>query len=110
MDVFHYTNDDLGKYLRHNEYDTIGLGFMAARFRDTVLPLCKTINKNKGNSKLILGGHCPSAIPEYILETTGADCIVTGESENIANDVFANPEKGEIYHGKPIPFTSPVLW
>lgn len=101
MDIYHQSNKELVYYLENNKYDSIGLGFMAARFNETILPLCNIINRYKGDGKFILGGHCPSAIPEYILKTTKADCIITGESENIACDVFSNPETGKIYHGIP---------
>lgn len=81
MDVFHQSNEWLARFLKHNKFDIIGIGFMAARFRETILPLCKTINKHKGNAKLVLGGHCPSAIPKYVLGTTNADAVVVGEGE-----------------------------
>jgi len=102
MDVLHQSNEELAKYLRKGKYDSIGLGFMAARYVETIRPLCKVINENKGKGKLILGGHCPSAIPEYILEDTEADSVVVGEGENIAVDVFCNPETDKIYSGIPI--------
>ena len=47
MDVFHYTNEQLAQKLQGEQYDVIGLGFLAARFRETILDLCETINKNK---------------------------------------------------------------
>src|SRR3989344_6075515 len=72
MDIFHYTNEQLAKHLYENEYDLIGIGFMAARFTETVLDMCKTINGHKKNAWLVLGGSGPSPIPEYILETTKA--------------------------------------
>ena len=86
-DVYHFSDDYLSKYIRNGNFDIIGIGFMAARFIETVLPLCKLINKVKGKAKLILGGHCPSAIPEYILEATGADAVVVAEAENVISNI-----------------------
>lgn len=83
MDVFHYTNEQLAEFLDKNKFDLICLSFLAARFKRTVEPLCKVINKHKGNAWLVLGGHCSSAIPEYILRKTKADVVAIGEAENV---------------------------
>ncbi|MBS3095032.1 B12-binding domain-containing radical SAM protein, partial [Candidatus Pacearchaeota archaeon] len=88
MDVFHYTNEQLAEHLRKNEYDLIGVGFMAARFEETVRDLCKVINKNKKNAWLVLGGPGPSPIPEFMLQETGADIITLGEAENTIVDLL----------------------
>lgn len=89
MDVFHYTNEQLAKHLDENEYDLICLGFLAARFNETVLDLCHVINNHKKNGWLVLGGQGPSPIPEYMLRTTGADMIAVGEAENTVVDLLA---------------------
>lgn len=82
QDVFHYSNEELAEqFLKNEDYDLIGFGFLAARFRETVLGLCETINKYKKNAWLVLGGHGPSPIPEYVLEETNADIIAIGEAE-----------------------------
>jgi len=87
MDVYHYTNEQLAKYLDKNEYDMIGLGFMSARFTETALPVCKVINEHKKKAMFMLGGPGASATPEYMLERTGADSVVVGEAENVILDV-----------------------
>lgn len=81
MDILHYTKEDLATLLRIRKFDLIGVSFLAARFMETVLPLCKIINKYKKEAWLVLGGHGPSPIPEFMLEETGADVIVIGEGE-----------------------------
>jgi len=81
QDVFHYTNEELAKFLERETFDLIGVGFLAARFTRTILPLCKVINKHKKDAWLVLGSHGPSSIPEYMLNKTRADIISIGESE-----------------------------
>jgi len=82
QDIFHYSNEEMAeKFLKNEEYDLIGVGFLAARFKETVLGICETINKYKKNAWLILGGHGPSPIPEYVLEKTKADVVAIGEAE-----------------------------
>lgn len=88
MDVFHYTNDQLAKHLQENEYDIIGLGFLAARFSETVVDLSKVVNENKKGAWFVLGGHGPSPIPEYCLRETGADVVAIGEAENTIVDLL----------------------
>lgn len=88
MNVFHYTNEQLAEHLKKNNYDLIGLGFLAARFTETVLDLCRVVNAHKKNAWFMLGGHGPSPIPEYILRTTGADLVAVGEAENTIVDLL----------------------
>ena len=82
QDIFHYSNEELAKlFLKNEKYDLIGIGFMAARFKGTILDLCATINKFKKDAWLVLGGHGPTPISEYVLEKTNADVIAMGEAE-----------------------------
>lgn len=95
QDVFHYSNDELAVFLEKNTFDIIGLGFLAARFRETVLDLCRCINKHKKNAWLVLGGHGPSPIPDYILHATNADVVAIGEAEETIVDLV----KCKLDHG-----------
>ena len=89
QDIYHYSNEQVVElFLENKEYVLIGVGFLAARFKETILDLCDVINIHKGKAKLILGGHGPSAIPKYMLKTTGADLIAVGESEETIIDVL----------------------
>ena len=88
QDLYHYSNEELAEYLDYNEYDLIGLGFMAARFKETVLELCQVINCHKKNAWLVLGGYGPSPIPEYILNKTQADIVAIGEAENTIVEIL----------------------
>lgn len=87
QDVFHYSNHHLANFLQSNHFDIIGLGFLAARFKETIESLCEVINKNKKNAWLVLGGHGPSPIPKYMLEKTDADVIAIGEAEETMVDL-----------------------
>lgn len=97
QDVFHYPNSHLAEFLDSNCFDLIGLGFMAARFKETVAPLCQVINQNKKDAWLVLGGHGPSPIPEYVLRKTGADVVAIGEAEETIVDlVNCKVNKGDL--------------
>ena len=81
-DVFHYSNDYVCTVLHHWNPDIIAIGFLAARFKETILPLCDAINKvRKKGSKLVLGGHGATGSPAYVKSVAHADEVITGEGE-----------------------------
>jgi len=87
QDVFHYPDYHLRDLLEASSFDLIGLGFLAARYRRTVEPLCEVINKCKKDAWLVLGGHGASPIPEYVLRKSQADVVAIGESEDTIVDL-----------------------
>jgi len=97
QDLFHYTNQELASHLEKNTYDLIGVGFLAARFNETIIGLCSAINQSKKDAWLVLGGHGPSPIPEYMLKKTGADVVVIGEAEETIGELLqCKIEGGEL--------------
>jgi len=80
-DVYHFSNAYVQSVILDWQPDIIGVGFLAARFNETVLPLCKAINEVKGEGKLVVGGHGASPIPQYVKEKLGADKVILGEGE-----------------------------
>ena len=101
MDVFHQTNQDLSELILNKSFDIILLGFMAPRFRRTVRELCLTIDKARGvESFFILGGYGPSAMPEYVIQETGADIVCVGEADytitSIVNAIKGGNSRAEI--------------
>lgn len=87
MDVLHYTPEELKKYLEENKFDAIGMGFMAARL-DFVLECTEAINSIKNKPLFIIGGPCPTPIPEYCLKKLQADIAILGEGELILPDIL----------------------
>jgi anaerobic magnesium-protoporphyrin IX monomethyl ester cyclase len=89
QDIFHWSNEELADlYLKNNSYDLIGFGFLSARFRETVLGLCGTVNKYKKDAWLVLGGHGTTPIADYVLEKTQADIATLGEAEETIVELF----------------------
>lgn len=88
-DIYHYSDSYVADYVTRLRPDIIGIGFLAARFKETVLPLCRAINLVKGQGKLILGGHGATGSSAYIRKVTGADEVVSGEGEHyfLRNDI-----------------------
>lgn len=94
QDVFHHTNEELAELLKRNEYGLICVGFMAARFQETIIDLCSVINTYKKDAWLVLGGHGPSPIPEYVLKKTNADIVVIGEGEKTIVELLEHKLNG----------------
>ena len=91
MQAYHYTNQQLAEHLDNNEYQMICVGFLAARYVNTIHPLLKVIGDHKKSSLLIVGGHGPSPIPSFILEDNPAvDVICIGEAEGTIVDLYHN--------------------
>lgn len=106
QDVFHYSNEELAEqFLKKENYDLIGFGFLAARFKETVLGLAETVNKYKKDAWFMMGGHGPSSIPEYVIKKTGADVIAIGEAEETILELLkCKLEKGDLSKVKGIAY------
>ena len=97
MDIYHYSNEDLAKYLDNNSYSMIGTNFLCARYKETAEPLLSTIGKHKKNARLIIGGHCASAVPDYMLEQNpSVDVVAIGEAEETIIDLINNESLADI--------------
>lgn len=79
--VSHQTNEELAQFLDESEWDLIGVSFLAARYKETVEPLLEVISKHKKDAWLVVGGHGPAPIPDFILRTTPTDIVALGEAE-----------------------------
>ncbi|MBU0481853.1 MAG: B12-binding domain-containing radical SAM protein [Proteobacteria bacterium] len=95
QDIYHYTNEELAeKYLVNQKYDLIGIGFLAARFKETVVGLCETVDRYRNGAKIIFGGHGPSSEPEYVLANSAADIVAIGEAEATMVDLLETIVEG----------------
>ena len=79
----HYPDEHLTNYLNKNEYDVIGLSFIAGYYEyRKIIKISEAINRSKNRPDyFILGGHGPSPEPEYFLKKLNADVVCIGESE-----------------------------
>ncbi|MDA3781231.1 MAG: radical SAM protein [Bacteroidales bacterium] len=97
QDVFHQTNEELGEYLENNDFDMINLGFLSARYAETIRPLAETINQHKKGAKFVIGGHGTTAIPEYTLKDINADVAILGEAEQAISPLLEKIVSNEDY-------------
>ena len=108
QDISHLSNEALAEsFLKNERYDLIGVGFLAARFEETIVGLCETINKFKKDAWLVLGGHGATPIADYVLERTKADIVTIGEAEETIVELLKYKlEKGDLSQVKGIAWKS----
>lgn len=106
QDIYHYSEEHLTEYISQNNFDVIGLGFVAGYFQHKkVLSICEAINKAKKRPFVVLGGHGPTPVPKFYLRVTDADAVVIGEGEQpFLNLVRALENKTSLRNVKGIAF------
>lgn len=91
---FHYPEEHLTQYLNQNQFDVVGLGFIAGYYEyRKVLKIAKAIDAVQNKPFFILGGHGPSPEPAYFLKKMKADVVVIGEGEETIKELFWALEK-----------------
>ena len=84
QDMHHYPDEHITNYLNKNNFDIVAVGSIAGYYTyKKLISFSKAINasSNRKNFKYILGGHMPSADPDYFLCKTEADIVIRGEGE-----------------------------
>jgi radical SAM superfamily enzyme YgiQ (UPF0313 family) len=89
QDVHHLPDSHLTRWLNRNCYDVVGLGFVGNyyTFRKAI-GIAGAIHAAAGKPHFILGGHGPSADPEFFRTKLGADAVVVGEGERAVLDAI----------------------
>ena len=89
QDISHSPDSDLEAWILENRYDAVGINFLAARF-NRIGPTLAAIRRacTQTGAVMVLGGHGPSPIPEFMLKRTGADVAVIGEGELTTVDLM----------------------
>lgn len=115
QDVYHWDESHLTKYLDTNDFDVVAVGVIAGYYQyQKLLKISKAINNSNSHPMFIIGGHGPSAEPEYFLEKTRADVVVIGEGEETIVDLlsfFTHPKtvKGIAYYQELEPITNNLI-
>ncbi|MDP6692393.1 MAG: radical SAM protein [Alphaproteobacteria bacterium] len=89
QDMHHYPDEHLTEFLDANHYDVVCISLIAGYYQyQRLVGLSKAINDTKDRPFYILGGYGPTPEPEYFMQVSGADCIVMGEGEETAVELF----------------------
>ena len=82
QDLHHYPESHLEHYMEENEFDVMGLSFIAGYYPyRKALKISEAVNRLKKRPVYIIGGHGPTPEPEFFMDRTGADAIVMGEGD-----------------------------
>ena len=103
QDISHGRAKALTKILDQNNFDIVGLGFVAGYWQyKKAKEISEAVNASKNRNKInfVLGGHGPAAEPDYFLMVMQADTVVIGDGESAIVDI-AQGNKTGIIQGDP---------
>lgn len=102
QDIHHGSDEVLTTILNDNQFDIVGLGFVAGYYQYwKAKGIFEAINssKNRNQFHYVLGGHGPAAEPDFFMGKLGADSVVIGDGEDGFDQIFTGA-RGSI-HAKP---------
>ncbi len=89
QDLYHYPESHLTQYLDENEFDVVGLSFIAGYYQYMkAIKIANAINRSKHRPYFIVGGHGPTPDPEYFMKKLECDAIVMGEGEETVAELL----------------------
>ena len=92
QDLHHHPESYLTAFLNRTKYDVVGLGFVANYYTyQKAQKIANAINSSKQRPFFMIGGHGPSASPEFFIKKLGADSVVVGEGEHAVLEAIYNP-------------------
>lgn len=107
QDIHHYPPEHLAAYLDGNDFDLVGLSFIGGYWQyRKACEISAVVNAGRrrrrtGRPYYAVGGHGPSAEPEFFLKKLGADIVCIGEGEETIVELCdmlesANPDMDKI--------------
>ena len=103
QDLHHGDAKALTGILNNNDFDIVGLGFVAGYYQYKVAKqISEAINASRRRNEInfVLGGHGPAAEPNYFIERLCADTVVVGDGEKAIQDI-ADSNAAGIIQGEP---------
>jgi anaerobic magnesium-protoporphyrin IX monomethyl ester cyclase len=108
QDINHYPDSYLRSFLSRRKYDVVGLGFVGNYYTyRKAIGISRAINESSCRPHFILGGHGPSADPEFFKNKTGADAVVVGEGEHAVLEAIY---KNGIFRAETIKDIDSIPW
>lgn len=78
---FGFSFEHIGKIVREKNPFLIGISSLFTAYFDSVIKTAKAIKKFLPNSKIVIGGHHPTQLPEAVMECPQIDYVLRGEGE-----------------------------
>ena len=99
QDISHGRARALTKILDQNNFDIVGLGFVAGYWQyKKAKEISEAVNASKNRNKInyVLGGHGPAGEPDYFRMVMAADTVVIGDGESAIVDIAQGNKTGVI--------------
>jgi len=97
QDLHHGEASNLTGILDKNDFDIVGLGFVAGYWQyQKAKEIAHGINSSKRRNRInfVLGGHGPAAEPAYFMDVLEADTVVVGDGETAICDIAGGNQIG----------------
>ncbi len=78
---FGYSFSHLGKIVKESNAFLVGISSLFTAYYKEALITAATVKKVLPESKVVLGGHHPTAMPEKVMENKAVDFVIRGEGE-----------------------------
>jgi anaerobic magnesium-protoporphyrin IX monomethyl ester cyclase len=78
---FGYSFGHLCKILKESNAFLVGISSLFTAYHKEALITAETVKKVLPESKVVLGGHHPTAMPEKVMENKAVDFVIRGEGE-----------------------------
>lgn len=83
QEVYHYPDEAIMDYLEKGRFDILGVGIYGYQQFKKAVGFLKHVNASRRRPIVILGGHGPTAAPEYFIRKFEADIVVLGEGDAV---------------------------
>lgn len=79
---FGYSFEHIGKIARESSAFLIGISSLFTAYGDEALKTADIVKKFYPNSRIVIGGHHPTAFPHEVMDSKAVDFILRGEGED----------------------------
>jgi len=83
QEVYHYPDEAIKDFLDKERFDVLGVGIYGYQQYIKAVSFLAQVNASKHRPTVVLGGHGPTAAPEYFIRKLEADIAVLGEGETV---------------------------
>lgn len=91
---FGYSFEHIGQIARNSGAFLVGVSALFTPYCDEALKVAEAVKRFHPKSKIVLGGHHPTALPSSVMENKAVDFVLRGEGE-VSMPLLAKAVKAE---------------
>ncbi len=98
---FGYSYDHIGKMAKQSGAFLVGISSLFTPYTQEALQTAETVKACLPDSKIVIGGHHPSSLPQSVMESEAVDFAIRGEGEVSLHLLAEAVTKGGAYESIP---------